>query len=246
MSFRTRVRFLLGPNEFSVVSKIVYLVKLFTFVLVQESPLLSSLVAELRPKLTVACGEIANVLSCIAQRPLCHLIMACDQITNFPSYVARRLLSHLIITCDQNTALSSDEARICVKHLHGVDDIKADEVIEYNRTIVQSDEAIEYNRTIVQSNKCGTGSILLYNVTKSRRAQSSVQTSINDTHNNYDSKPIKRYERDVRVVAGKNGDRSCSVAMISTNAEKSQAVKKAKSNRKRDSEPSRISVRRVS
>ncbi|KAL9961784.1 hypothetical protein ACROYT_G030803 [Oculina patagonica] len=62
--------------------------------------------------------------------------------------------------------LSSDEARICVKHLHGVDDIRAD-------------EAIEYNRTIVQSSKCGTGSILLYNVTKSRRAQSSVQTSIN-------------------------------------------------------------------
>ncbi|KAL9969740.1 hypothetical protein ACROYT_G021995 [Oculina patagonica] len=180
-----------------------------------ESPLLSSLVAELRPKLTVACGQIANVLSCIAQRPLCHLIMAFDQITNFPSYVARRLLSHLIITCDQNTALSSDEARICVKHLHGVDDIRAD-------------GAIEYNRTIVQSSKCGTGSILLYNVTKSRRAQSSVQTSINDTHNNYDSKLIKRYERDVRVVAGKNGDRSCSVAMISTNAEKSQAVKKQK------------------
>ncbi|KAL9968769.1 hypothetical protein ACROYT_G020891 [Oculina patagonica] len=190
-----------------------------------ESPLLSSLVAELRPKLTVACGEIANVLSCIAQRPLCHLIMACDQITNFPSYVARRLLSHLIITCDQNTALSSDEAR-----MHGVDDIRADEAIEYNRTIVQSDEAIEYNRTIVQSSKCGTGSILLYNVTKSRRAQSSVQTSINDTHNNYDSKLIKRYERDVRVVAGKNGDRSCSVALISTNAEKSQAVKKATGN----------------
>ncbi len=68
----------------------------------------------------------------------------------------------------------SDEARICVKHLHGVDDIRADKAIEYNRTIVQSDEAIEYNRTIVQSSKCGTGSILLYNVTKSRRAQSSV------------------------------------------------------------------------
>ncbi|KAL9974130.1 hypothetical protein ACROYT_G011131 [Oculina patagonica] len=145
----------------------------------------------------------------------------------------------------KNTALSSDEARICVKHLHGVDDIRADEAIEYNRTIVQSDEAIEYNRTIVQSSKCGTGSILLYNVTKSRRAQSSVQTSINDTHNNYDSKLIKRYERDVRVVAGKNGDRSYSVAMISTNAEKSQAVKKAKSNRKRDRKPSQISVRTV-
>jgi len=171
--------------------------------------------------------------------------MACDQITNFPSYVARRLLSHLIITYDQNTALSSDEARICVKHLHGVDEIRADEAIEYNRTTVQSDEAIEYNRTIVQSSKCGTGSILLNNVTKSRRAQSSVQTSRNDTHNNYDSKLIKRYERDVRVVAGKNGDSSCSVAMISTNAEESQAVKKAKSYRKRDREPSRISVRRV-
>ena len=142
----------------------------------------SSRCAALRPKLTVACGQIANFLSCIAQRPLCHLIMACDQITNFPSYVARRLLSHLIITYDQNTALSSDEARICVKHLHGVDEIRADEAIEYNRTTVQSDEAIEYNRTIVQSSKCGTGSILLNNVTKSRRAQSSVQTSRNDTH----------------------------------------------------------------
>ncbi len=64
--------------------------------------------------------------------------MACDQIINFPSYVAWRLLSHLIISCDQNTALWSDEARICVKHLHGVDDIRADEAIEYNRTIVQS------------------------------------------------------------------------------------------------------------
>ncbi|KAL9968105.1 hypothetical protein ACROYT_G026436 [Oculina patagonica] len=194
------------------------------------TPLLSSLVAELRPKLTVACGQIANVLSCIAQRPLCHLIMACDQITNFPSYVARRLLSYLIITCDQNTALSSDEARICVKQLHGVDDIRADEAIEYNqtivqsdeaieynRTIVQSDEAIEYNRTIVQSSKCGTGSILLYNVTKSRRAQSSVQTSINDTHNNYDSKLIKRYERDVRVVAGKNGDRCNEISTLTVN-----------------------------
>ena len=159
----------------------------------------SSRCAALRPKLTVACGQIANFLSCIAQRPLCHLIMACDQIRNFPSYVARRLLSHLIITYDQNTALSSDEARICVKHLHGVDEIRADEAIEYNRTTVQSDEAIEYNRTIVQSSKCGTGSILLNNVTKSRRAQSSVQTSINDTHNNYDSKLIKRYERDVRA-----------------------------------------------
>lgn len=75
----------------------------------------SSCVAQ-RPKLTVACGQITNFLSCIARRPLCHLIMACDQITNFPSYVARRLLSHLIMTCDQNTALSSDEAHICVKH----------------------------------------------------------------------------------------------------------------------------------
>ena len=59
-----------------------------------------------------------------------------------------------------------DEARICVKHLHGVDEIRADEAIEYNRTTVQSDEAIEYNRTIVQSNKVIVYSLFAINVVK--------------------------------------------------------------------------------
>ena len=90
------------------------------------------------------------------------------EIANFPSCVARRPLCHLIMTCDHNTTLSSYEAQICVEHLHSVDQIRAD-------------EAIKYNRSIVQSSKSGSGSILLYYASKSRRAQSSVQISINDS-----------------------------------------------------------------
>ena len=189
----------------------------------------SSCVAQ-RKKLTVACRRITNFPSCVAWRPLCHLIMACDRITNFPSYEARRLLSHSIMNRDQNTTLSSEVFHICVKHLHGAEQIRVD-------------EAIEYNRTIVQSSKSGRGSIVLYNMTKSRRAQSSIQISTNDSHSNYGS--IKRYERDISGTAGKNDDRSCSAPMISINADKTRAVKKTKSNRKRDREASRISVRRV-
>ena len=66
---------------------------------------------------------------------------------------------------------------------------------------IRVDEAIEYNRTIVQSSKSGRGSIVLYNMTKSRRAQSSIQISTNDSHSNYGS--IKRYERDISGTAGK-------------------------------------------
>lgn len=104
--------------------------------------------------------------SCVAPRR--KLTMACGRITNFPSCVARRPLCHLIMTCDHNTTLSSYEAQICVEHLHSVDQIRAD-------------EAIKYNRSIVQSSKSGSGSILLYYASKSRRAQSSVQISINDS-----------------------------------------------------------------
>ena len=55
----------------------------------------------------------------------------------------------------------------------------------------------------------------------------------------------KCYERDISGIAAKIGDRSCSPAIISINAEKTQPVKETTSNRKRDREPSQISVRRV-
>ena len=57
---------------------------------------------------------------------------------------------------------SSDEAHISIKHLHRVDQIRAD-------------EGIEYNLTIVQSSNSGSISILLYNVTKSRHAEESCR-----------------------------------------------------------------------
>ena len=74
--------------------------------------------------------------------------------TNFPSCVARRLLFHLILNCDHKTTLPSYEAHICVEHLHQI----------------RGDEAIKDNWTIVESSKSGSGSILLYYESKSRRA----------------------------------------------------------------------------
>ena len=88
-----------------------------------------------------------NPSSCVAPRR--KLTMACGRITNFPSCVARRLLCHLVMNCDQNTTLSSYEDHIYVEHLHQI----------------RGDEAIKYNRSIVQSSKSGSGSsgsILLY------------------------------------------------------------------------------------
>ena len=83
---------------------------------------------------------------------------------------------------------------------------------------------IKYNRSIVQSSKSGSGRILLYYESKSRRAESSVQISINDSRRcNY---ARKSYERDISGIAAKIGDRSCSPAIISINAEKTQPVKK--------------------
>ena len=103
--------------------------------------------------------------------------------------------------------LSSYEAHICVEHLHQI----------------RGDEAIKYNRSIVQSSKSGSGSILLYYESKSRCAQSSVQISINDSRRcNY---APKSYERDISGIAAKIGDRSCSPALVSINAEKTQPVK---------------------
>ena len=79
---------------------------------------------------------------------------------------------------------------------------------------------------------------------KSRRAQSSVQISIIDSRRcNY---ARESYESDISGIAAKIGDKSCSPAIISINAEKTQPVKKT-SNRERDREPSRsrIFVRRI-
>lgn len=161
-----------------------------------------------------------NPSSCVAPRQ--KLTMACDWITiNFPSCVARRLLFHLILNCDHNTTWSSFEAHICVEHLYQI----------------RGDEAIKYNWTIVESSKSGSGSILLYYESKSRRAHSSVQISVNDSRRyNY---ARNSYERDISGIAAKIYDRSCSPAIISINAEKTQPVKKT-SNRKRGRKPSRI------
>ena len=61
---------------------------------------------------------------------------------------------------------------------------------------------------------------------KSRRAQCSVQISINDSRGcNY---ARKSYESDISGIAAKIGDRSCSPAILSINAEKTQPVKKNK------------------
>lgn len=88
----------------------------------------------------------------------------------------------------------------------------------------------------------GSGSILLYYESKSRRAHSSVHISVNDSRRyNY---ARNSYERDISGIAAKIDDSCCSPAIISINAEKTQPVKKT-SNRKRDRKPSRISVRRV-
>ena len=126
-------------------------------------------------------GRITNFPSSVARRPLCHLNMNCDRMTNFPSCVARRLLHlcHLIMNCDHNKTLSSYEAHICVEHLHQI----------------RGDEVIKYNRSIVQSSKSNSGNILLYYESKSRRAQSSAQISINDSSRcNYARKSYKRYQ----------------------------------------------------
>ena len=161
-----------------------------------------------RRKLTMVCGRITNFSSCVARRPQCHLIMNCDRMTDIPTCVARRLLCHLILNCDHNMTLSSYEAHICVEHLHQI----------------RGDEAIKYNRSIVQSRKSGSGSILLYYESKS--TQSSVQSSINDSRRcNY---ARKSYERDISGIAAKIGDRSCSPAIISINAKKTQPLKKNK------------------
>ena len=83
-----------------------------------------------------------------------------------------------------------------------------------------------YNRSIVQSSKSGSGSILLYLRKQTRRAQSSVQISIIDSRRcNY---ARKSYESDISGIAAKIGDWSCSPALLSINAEKTQPVKKNK------------------
>ena len=68
-----------------------------------------------------------NPSSCVAPRR--KLTKAWGRITNFPSCVARRPLCHLIMNCDHNTTLSSYEAHICIEHLH---QIRGDEAIKYN------------------------------------------------------------------------------------------------------------------
>ena len=110
---------------------------------------------------------------------------------------------------------------------------------------IRRDEATKYNRSIVQSSKLksNSGSILLYYESKSRRAQSSGQISINDSRRCNFAR--KSYERDISGIAAIIGDRRCSPAIISINVEKTQPLKKTTRNRKRDSEPSRLSVRRV-
>ena len=119
-----------------------------------------------------------NPSSCVAPRR--KLTIACGRITNFLSSVARRLLCHLIMNCDHNATLSSYEAHICVEHQ------------------IRRNEAINYNRIIVQSSKSNSGSILLYYESKSCRAQSSAQISINDRRRcNY---ARKSYERDEITV----------------------------------------------
>ena len=103
-------------------------------------------------------------------------------------------------------------------------------------TCTKSEEMKRSNTTEPLS---GSGSILLYYESKSRRAHSSVQISVNDSRRyNY---ARKSYERDISGIAAKIDDRSCSPAIISINAEKTQPVK-ITSNRKRDRKPSRISA----
>ena len=126
--------------------------------------------------------------------------------------------------CDHNTTLSSYEAHICIGHLHQI----------------RGDEAIKYNQSIVQSSKSGSGHILLYYESKSCHAQSSVQILINDSRScNY---ALKSHEREISGIAAKVGDRSFSPATISINAEKTQPMKKKKKKKKQDREPSRIYI----
>ena len=100
-------------------------------------------------------------------------------------------------------------------------------------TCTKSEEIRRSNTTEALFSQINRGAEAFFCIyeSKSRRAQSSVQISINDSRRcNY---ARKSYERYISGIAAKIGDRSCSPAIISINAEKTQPVKKT-SDRKRD------------
>ena len=133
--------------------------------------------------------------------------MNCDRMTDFPScLIARRLLCHLILNCDHNKTLSSYEAHMCVEHT------KSEKIKRSNTTealFSQVNRGAEHSFVFTKANHV---------------VQSSVQISINDSRRcNY---ARKSYESNISGIAAKIGDRSCSPAIISVDAEKTHPVKK--------------------
>ena len=110
-------------------------------------------------------------------------------------------------------------------------------------TCTKSEEMKRLHTTEALSSQVNRGAEAFFCIyeSKSRRAQSSVQISINDSRRCNCAR--KSYERDISGMAAKIGDRGCSPAIIFYKRWESSA--REKKGRKRDREPSRISVRRI-
>ena len=131
----------------------------------------------------------------------------------------------MIMVCDHNTTQTSYGIRTLVVLLRGDDQKGADD-----------HEASRFSRSIAHSSKSGNGSILYY-VTKIR-AQCPVQISINGSRRCY-------AETDINGMVATISDSSCSVGNTSfKNAKVTEPFKKT-IKRKRDREPSRIPLHRV-
>ena len=175
--------------------------------------------------MTMNCGEIIipNSSSCAAR--LRQMTMTRGRITNYTSCVARQPLWHMIMVCDHNTTQTSYGTRTFVVLLRGDDQKGADD-----------HEASRFSRSIAHSSQSGNGSILYY-VTKTR-AQCPVQISINGSRRCY-------AETDINGMVATISDSSCCVGNTSfKNAKVTEPFKKT-IKRKRDREPSRIPLHRV-
>lgn len=179
---------------------------------------------ELFRLVTMNCGGIIipNSPSCEAR--LRQMTMTCGRITNYTSCVARQPLWHMIMACDHNTTQTSYGTRTFVVLLRGYEQNGAD-------------EASKFTRSIPHSCKSGNGSIRLRYVTKTR-AQCPVHISINGSHRCYDETVISGMVATVSI-------NSCSVGNTSFKyTKKTEPVKKT-IKRKRDREPSRIPLHKV-
>ena len=180
------------------------------------------LLLELFRRIAMNCGlKLFNSPSCAAR--LQQMTMTCGRITNYMSCVAEPLWRTITVR-NHNTTQARYGTRTFVVLLPSDEQSGAD-------------EASRFSRGIPHSSKSGSRSVLLYYVTKTR-AQCPVHFSINGSRR-------YNYESDTSSMVATTCNSSCSVGSTAVNnPEKTGRVQKT-FKRKRDREPSRIPLHRV-